>query len=84
MDYINDYVNTDYVNTDYVVNDIPILDIPILDIPNSINYILYNNWNNINNYIVNNFNYNIIYDEPEPTLSALQYFSIMCFLDEIN
>jgi hypothetical protein len=80
---------TDYVNTDYVVNDIPIIDNAIIDyvvndIPNSINYILYNNWTNINNYIVNNFNYNIIYDEPEPTLSALQYFSIMCFLDEIS
>lgn len=83
MDYITDSI------TDYVVNDIPILDNTILDntifdIPNSINYILYNNWTNINNYIINNFNYNIIYDEPEPTLSALQYFSIMCFLDEIN
>ena len=78
----------DYINN-YIVNDIPILDNTILDntildIPNSINYILYNNWTNINNYIINNFNYNIIYDEPEPTLSALQYFSIMCFLDEIN
>jgi hypothetical protein len=84
MDYISDYVTTDYVINDIPILDIPILDIPILDIPNSINYILYNNWNNINNYIINNLNYNIIYDEPEPTLSALQYFSIMCFLDEIS
>lgn len=60
---------------DYIVNDIP-----ILDIPNNIYYDVL--FNQTHNYIVNNLNYNTIYYEP--TLSALQYFSIMSFLDEIS
>lgn len=64
----------DYI-TDYIVNDIP-----ILDIPNNIYYDVL--FNQTHNYIVNNLNYNTIYYEP--TLSALQYFSIMSFLDEIS
>ena len=64
----------DYI-TDYIVNDIP-----ILDIPNNIYYDVL--FNQTHNYIVNNLNYNTIYYEP--SLSALQYFSIMSFLDEIS
>ena len=63
--------------TDYIVNDIP-----ILDIPNNIYYNLYDNLiYQTHIYIVNNLNYN---NYAEPTLSALQYFSIMSFLDEIS
>ena len=66
----------DYI-TDYIVNDIS-----ILDIPNNISYNLYNNLiYQTHIYIVNNLNYN---NYAEPTLSALQYFNIMCFLDEIS